>query len=56
MVFCGACLTAVWGVGHQEEPFFPGGQIVGGYFRPPSCVSPSIATCPHVLGQQLDNH
>lgn len=27
-------LTAVLGVGHQEEPFFPAGQIGGGDFPP----------------------
>lgn len=29
MVSCLAGLTAVGGIGHQEEPFFPAGQIVG---------------------------
>lgn len=43
----------------------PGGALLpgrpdcvwGGHFPPPlSCSSPSIATCPRILGQQLDNH
>lgn len=42
----------------------PGGALlpgqpdcVWGHFPPPlPCISPSIATCPHILGQQLDNH
>lgn len=50
-------LTAVWGVGHQEEPFFPAGQIGGETSLPsPLCISSTITTCPHILGQQLDNH
>lgn len=34
VVFCRACLTAVWGVGHQEEPFFLVRQIVRGTSLP----------------------
>lgn len=63
MVFCRAYLTAVWGVGHQEESFFQVGRIVQGGrnsgrgdLPTPFHISPSMATCPHIPGQQLDNH
>lgn len=52
---CLASLIAVLGGGHQEESFFPAGQIVEGLPSPP-LLAPSITTCPPIPGQQLDSH
>lgn len=49
-------LTAIQGAGHRHEPFLLVGQIWGGDFPPLPPFHFSITTCPHILGQQLDNH
>lgn len=50
-----ASLTAVPGGGHQEEPFFPAGRTPPPAPARPPLLPPLITTCPHILGEQLDN-
>lgn len=57
LVSCLASLTAVYGVGHQEEPCFPAGQIVGETLLPSLCFSLHHHLSSHpgaAAGQPLD--